>query len=113
MHTFVFALQAITAITLIVLMAIQTDKAQQGGGGVMGLGAAGGRTSGQIDMPVGAERILKPLTKWIVIGFLFTSILNALGDDVTIWHFLIALVIYLVVMLFGSLVWNAVTGPKR
>ena len=113
MHTFIFALQAITAITLIILMAIQTDKAEQGGGGVMGLGAAGGRTSGQIDMPVGAERFLKPMTKWIVVGFLFTSILNALGDDVTIWHFLVALVIYLFVMLFGGMVWNTVTGLKR
>lgn len=111
MHTFIFILQAVTAIGVIIMMAIQTDKAEQGG--VMGLGAAGGRTSGQIDMPVGAERILKPLTKWLVIGFLFTSLLNALGDDVTIWHFLGAVVIYVAVMMFGGVVWNAVTGARR
>ena len=111
MHTFIFILQAVTAIAIVVLMAIQTDKADQGG--VMGLGAAGGRTSGQIDMPVGAERILKPLTKWIIIGFLFTSVLNALGKGVTIWHFLVALVIYVLVMLFGGTIWTAVTGPRR
>ena len=94
-------------------MAVQTDKAEQGGGGVMGLGAAGGRTSGQIDMAVGAERILKPLTKWIVVGFLFCCVLNALGDAVSIWHFLGALALYVIIMLFGSVVWNAVTGLKR
>ena len=111
MHTFIFILQAVTAIAIIVLMAIQTDKAEQGG--VMGLGAAGGRTSGQIDMPVGAERILKPLTKWIIIGFLFTSVLNALGKGVTIWHFLVALVLYVLVMLFGGTLWTTVMGTRR
>ncbi|HVF09593.1 MAG TPA: hypothetical protein VNA16_02260 [Abditibacteriaceae bacterium] len=111
MHTFIFILQAITAITLIVLMAIQTDKAEQGG--VMGLGATGGRSSGQIDMPVGAERILKPLTKWIIIGFLFCSALSSMGDLVTIWHFLGALVIYVLVMLFGGTLWSAVMGRRR
>jgi len=93
-------------------MAIQTDKAEQGG--VMGIGAAGGRTSGSIDMPVGMERILKPLTKWIGIGFLFASILSAIpADKITVVHFLVTLVIYVFAMLYGETLWRTVMGTRR
>ncbi len=108
---FVLFLQVISTLLLIVLMAVQTDKAEQGGGGVMGLGAASGRTSGNINLPVGAERILKPLTAWAAFGFLASSILNAIPDDVlTIGHVLVVLVIYVIGMLFGSRIWAAITG---
>ncbi len=112
MAIFVFILQIILTLALIILMAIQTDKAEQGG--VMGLGAAGGRTSGSIDMPVGMERILKPLTKWVGIGFLFTSILSAIPDNkLTFVHFIVALAIYVLVMLYGETVWRTVMGTRR
>jgi preprotein translocase subunit SecG len=100
--------QVVTTLVLVVLMAVQTDKAEQGGGGVMGLGAASGRTSGNINLPVGAERILKPLTVWIAFGFIASSILNAIPENrLSISHVLIVLAIYLVGMLFGNRIWAA------
>jgi len=110
MSMLIFVVQMVLAIALVVLMAVQTDKAQQGGGGVMGLGAASGRTSGNIDMAVGAERILKPLTKWVAIGFLASCILNAIpADKLNPYHVLAVVGIYLVLMLFGNRVWSAIT----
>ncbi len=88
-------------------MSVQTEKAEQGG--VMGLGATGGRQTGSVDMMVGPERILKPATKWSAIGFLFTSLFAATPQP-TIWIFLGLLAVYLVVMLFGERVWRAVLG---
>ena len=107
MHTFVSILQVIDAISLIALLAVQNSKAEQGG--VMGIGAAGGRGAGEIDMLVGSERILKPLTKWVAIGFLFLSLLSAI-PTINFIHFIIIVALYLVVMLFGDSIWKALTG---
>ncbi len=102
-------LQIVSALIFIVLMAVQTDKNEQSG--VMGLGAQGGRMSGSIDMPVGAERILKPMSKWTGIGFLFASLLAAAHSELQNqgglpWYILIgAIAIYAVVMLFGDKIW--------
>jgi protein translocase SecG subunit len=109
LDSFVTVLQIITAIALVVLLAVQTSKAEQGG--VMGLGAAGGRGAGEIDMLVGAERILKPLTRWVAIGFLATSILAAI-QNVTFIHFIVVLALYVVIMLFGNRIWAVVTGRR-
>ena len=111
-NTIGLVLQIVSTVGLVILMAIQTDKAEQGGGGVMGLGAASGRSSGNINMSVGAERILKPLTVWMAVGFLFSSALNALPNKG--WPQLVgAIVLYALVMLFGGRLWNAVTGANR
>jgi preprotein translocase subunit SecG len=111
LHALISIVQVVTTLVLVVLMAVQTDKAEQGGGGVMGLGAASGRTSGNINLPVGAERILKPLTAWAAFGFLASSILNAIPDKVlTIGHVLVVLVIYIIGMLFAGRIWAAITG---
>jgi preprotein translocase subunit SecG len=107
--TLITALQIITALAVVILMAVQTSKAEQGG--VMGLGAAGGRGAGEIDMLVGAERILKPLTRWMAIGFLFSSLLAAI-PNATIVHFAVILALYLVIMLYGNLIWAALTGRR-
>jgi protein translocase SecG subunit len=108
LHTFIFTLQIILTIALVVLMAVQDDKTDQAGGGVMGLGAAGGRTAGNIDLTVGAERILKPVTKWVAIGFLATSILNAVPQgNLKFSTVAIVTVIYLIIMLFGDRAWKA------
>ena len=104
-------LQIVSALIFIVLMAVQTDKNEQSG--VMGLGAQGGRMSGSIDMPVGAERILKPMSKWSGIGFLFASVLAAAHSELASsnsgglpWYVLIAAIaVYAFVMLFGNVVW--------
>ncbi len=108
-NTIVWILQVITTLSLIALMAVQTDKAEQGGGGVMGLGAAGGRSSGSINMAVGAERVLKPATSWVAVAFLFSSVLNAMKDKQW-YHIVGAIVVYVLVMRFGSQLWKIVTG---
>lgn len=111
MHTFIIILQAIAALGLIILMAVQTDKAEQGG--VMGIGGAGGRSTSEIDRLVGAERILKPLTKWVAGGFLISSILAAVpADKITIVHLLIGVGLYTVAMMFGATIWQTVTGSR-
>ena len=112
MATFALILQIFNAVLLIGLMAAQTEKAQQGG--VMGIGGAGGRATGSVDMLVGAERILKPATRWSAIGFLFTSLFAAVpNDNVTIFHFVGLLAIYLVAMLFGDRIWKAILGLNQ
>ncbi len=102
-------LQVLAALTFVILMAIQTDKAQQSG--VMGLGGQGGRNMGSIDMPVGAERILKPMSKWVAVGFLFLSALAAMHGEKVLqwWHFPIALALYAAIMMFGDRVWESFT----
>ena len=97
---------------MVIMMAVQTDKAEQGG--VMGLGASGGRNAGEIDVSVGAERILKPLTKWLAGGFLASSILAAMDPAlITVWHVLGGSVLFVIAMLYGAIAWQTVTGMKR
>lgn len=106
MGTFLLILQILAALVFVILMAIQTDKAEQSG--VMGLGGQGGRSMGAIDMPVGAERILKPMSKWIAIAFLFLSSMAAMnGEGVLRWyHFPVFIALYLIVMMLGNKMWD-------
>jgi preprotein translocase subunit SecG len=111
-HILSIIIQAICALALVVLMAIQTDKAEQGG--VMGIGGAGGRDAGEIDMAVGPERILKPLTRWIAGGFVTSSILAAIpAAKINFVYVAIAIALYVVAMLYGGLLWQTVTGMKK
>jgi preprotein translocase subunit SecG len=108
MGTVLLVLQVLAALVFVILMAVQTDKAEQSG--VMGLGGQGGRMMGSIDMPVGAERILKPLSKWVAVGFLFVSALAAIngesGGKMAWWALPVAAVLYVIVMLFGNRLWD-------
>lgn len=109
MAIFALILLIANAVLVIALMAIQTDKAEQGG--VMGIGGASGRQAGSIDVMVGPERILKPLTRWACIGFLFTSIFAAIPDqDKDIIKFALLLLIYVVIMMTGNRIWTKVMG---
>ena len=118
MGTLLLVLQIITALVFVVLMAVQTDKAEAGG--VMGLGGQGGRVGEEVDMPVGAERILKPLSKWTAIGFLFLSALAAMNGEIVanskgaqslpFWVFLIGVALYAFIMLAGDRLWKGFTG---
>jgi protein translocase SecG subunit len=111
LNTLITIIQIVTALALVALLAIQTDKAEQSGG-VMGLGAAGGRSSGGVELAVGPERILKPLTTWIAVGFLFSSLLNAIPKDnkgLSPVTFLVVVALYLFVMLVGGKIWKAFT----
>ena len=112
LHTFVIVIQGLCALGVIILMAVQTDKAEQGG--VMGIGGAGGRNAGEIDLAVGPERILKPLTKWLAGGFLASSILAAVEvSKLTPWHVVGGIALFVVAMMFGGAVWQTVTGMRR
>jgi preprotein translocase subunit SecG len=99
-------LQIIAATVFVILMAVQTDKAEQSG--VMGLGGQGGRNMGSIDMPVGAERILKPMSKWTAVGFLIISSLAAINSQSPIqwYHLLGAVALYAFIMLLGDRLWD-------
>jgi protein translocase SecG subunit len=109
--TLVTILQIICALGLVVLLAVQTDKSEQGG--VMGIGGAGGRSSGEIDMEVGAERILKPLTRWVANAFLATSILSAIPRDIiNVGHVVGVFVAYLIIMLYGGTIWRVFFGAR-
>lgn len=116
MGTFLLVLQILAGVVFVILMAIQTDKAEQSG--VMGLGGQGGRMMGSIDMPVGAERILKPMLKWTGFAFLVLSALAAMygAGKFQIWHLAVAVAFYVFVMLFGDKVWNSILrlfGPQN
>jgi preprotein translocase subunit SecG len=107
MDKVLFVLQVVSALLFIVLMAIQTDKNEQSG--VMGLGAQGGRMSGSIDMPVGAERILKPMSKWAGIGFISRPLG---GGELDQWRLALvcgrgAIGVYLFVMILGNQLWSS------
>ena len=109
MATFAMILQLVNATLLVALMAMQSEKVEQGG--VMGIGATGGRQSGSVDLLVGGERILKPATRWSAVGLLFSSLLAAIpADKLTPYHFLGVITIYLAIMLYGNRVWRTVLG---
>ena len=109
MATFALILFIANALLVITLMAVQTDKAEQGG--VMGIGGASGRQSGNVDMLVGAERILKPMTRWACIGFLFSSIFAA-SPKPDIILLVTLLVVYVLIMMVGNRVWETVLGLR-
>jgi protein translocase SecG subunit len=109
MQTVVFIIQVVAALVLVALLAVQTDKTEQSGG-VMGIGGAGGRATGGVELAVGAERILKPLTTWIAVGFLFSSMMNAMPGGPTPTSFAVFVAIYLFVMFVGGKLWKAFTA---
>lgn len=113
MHTFVIILQSILAIALVTLVAVTEDKNGQGGG-IMGLGAAGGRSASEVEMEVGAERIIKPATRWVGGAFLVTSVLSAFSaQTITVWHVLIGAALYLVAMFYGGMAWELICGTYQ
>ena len=117
MGSVLLVLQILTALVFVVLMAVQTDKAEAGG--VMGLGGQGGRIGEEVDKPVGAERILKPLSKWTAIGFLFLSAMAAMNSEIVqqskgasalpIWGVLVFVLLYAFVMTIGDRLWTNFT----
>jgi protein translocase SecG subunit len=113
MGIILIVLQIASALAFVALMAVQTDRAEQSG--VMGLGGQGGRMGGTIEMPVGAERILKPLTKWVAVAFLILSILSSMqasvhsknaNDNLSPLYLVGGIAIYLVIMLVGNRIWD-------
>ena len=109
MGSILLVLQILTALGFVILMAVQTDKADAGG--VMGLGGQGGRVGEEVDMAVGAERILKPLSKWLAVGFLFLSAMAAMNGEGRLpwWGVLVFVALFLFVMTLGNRLWASFT----
>lgn len=70
-------LHIVACLGLIAVIMFQTTKSE-GSGGALGWGTIGGKASASIHMPVGLERYLQPITFWLAVTFLVTSILTAL-----------------------------------
>ncbi len=66
--------QIIIALGLIVLTAVTTTKSEQSGGGSMGWGMIGGKSSSSI---AGLEDQLTRLTTYVAAAFLVVSVLVA------------------------------------
>lgn len=66
--------QIVTAITLILIIAIQTTKSESSGTG-MGWGTIGGQASSSVKF--GLEAQLTKLTTWIAIVFFIVSFASA------------------------------------
>jgi len=73
--TVLLIVQMITAIALVVIIAIQTTKSEQSGGG-MGWGTIGGQASSTIHK-FGFDAQITRLTTWIAVLFFVMSFLSA------------------------------------
>jgi len=71
-------LHIIACVGLIVVIMLQVTKSEGSSGGAgLGWGTIGGKSSASVNIPVGVERILQPLTTWLALTFLVTACLKA------------------------------------
>ena len=77
-HTILVFLQVVLAVALILIIAIQTTKSEQGGGG-MGWGTIGGQASTSVHK-FGLDSQLTRVTTWIAGGFFVLSFVSALVE---------------------------------
>ncbi len=70
-------LQMIAALGLIVAVAIQTTKSEQGGGGSLGWGVIGGKSTTTLRTRWGVEEHMDRITSGLAIAFLVFSALAA------------------------------------
>lgn len=78
LHTILVIIQVITAIALVLIIAIQTTKSEQGGAG-LGWGTIGGQASSSVHK-FGLEAQITRVTTWIAIVFFAVSFLGALFE---------------------------------
>lgn len=71
-------LHVIACVGLIAVIMLQVTKSEGSSGGAgLGWGTIGGKSTASVNVPVGVERILQPLTTWLALTFLVTAALNA------------------------------------
>lgn len=75
LHHIVIAIQVIAAVLLILIIAIQTTKSEQGGSG-MGWGTIGGQASTSVHK-FGLDAQLTRVTTWIAVTFFVLSFAGA------------------------------------
>ena len=69
----------IAAVGLIVVIMLQVTKSEGSSGAAgLGWGTIGGKSSASVNVPVGVERILQPLTAWLALTFYVTAFLKAI-----------------------------------
>ena len=75
LHGIIVALQILSAVLLILIIAIQTTKSEQGASG-MGWGTIGGQASSSVHK-FGLDAQLTRVTTWIAASFFALSFLGA------------------------------------
>ena len=79
MTTVIDILHILACVGLIVIIMMQVTKSEGSmGSSGLGWGTIGGKTSASVNVPVGVERILQPLTTWLALTFMVTACLNAM-----------------------------------
>lgn len=76
LHLIITGIQIIAAVALILIIASQTTKSEQGGAG-MGWGTIGGQASSTVHK-FGLEAQITRVTTWIAVGFFALSFIGAL-----------------------------------
>ena len=84
LHGIVVTLQILSAILLILIIAIQTTKSEQGATG-MGWGTIGGQASTSVHK-FGLDAQLTRVTTWIAGSFFALSFLGALLEGKVLHH---------------------------
>lgn len=74
-HYVLVGIQVIVAIALVLIIAVQTTKSEQSGGG-MGWGTIGGQATTSIHK-FGLEAQLTRVTTWLAVGFIVLSFVGA------------------------------------
>lgn len=101
MTVFIEWIHAISCIGLIVVIMFQVTKSEGGSGG-LGWGTIGGKASSSLNVSVGVERILNPLTFWCAVTFLVTALLHSI-DAQRLGPALIVIVpVYITLIIFGK-----------
>jgi protein translocase SecG subunit len=92
-------LHVTSCLGLIVVTLLTASKSETTGGM---MGALGGKVSSAMNLPVGIDRFLQPLTIIFATGFIATAILNALGSNMKWLHFVVVMGLYVLVLTYGK-----------
>ncbi len=98
LHFIVVFLHVLSCIGLIVVTVLTVTKSETTGGM---MGTLGGKASSAMNLPVGMDRFLQPLTIIFATGFLATAVLNAMGDAMKWMHFVVVMGLYVLILMYG------------
>ena len=103
LQTLVDILHVIACIGLITVIMLQVTKSEGSSGAAgLGWGTIGGKSSASVNVPVGLERILQPLTTWLALTFFATACLNALPNEKFHQALWIVAPLYVAAMIWGG-----------
>lgn len=98
--TFVVSfLHVLSCLGLIVITLLTVTKSETTGGM---MGTLGGKMSSAMNLPVGIDRFLQPLTLIFATGFMVTAVLHAMGKNMTWIHFLVGMGLYVGILRYGK-----------